>query len=430
MSRILLLSLNYAPEPTGFAPHSTALAEHLASQGHVVTVVTGFPFAPRWRRWPEYRGHISQTGTHNGVRLVRLTHFVPRRPGSAVQRAAMEGSFAAAALLAVLFRLFKRDRFDLVIYAGAQPAIAWLARLLASALDIPYVVKITDLATQAAVDVGIVRNRRLASILSRFEFSAYRRASAAIVLCEAFRQALTAQGYPATAVHLIPDSIDLDWIGRIGDAQGLRTQLGLPAGSAVALYSGSFGLKQGLADVIRAAALGAGEIDIRWVLVGEGEARPALEEQVREHDLADRVYLLPLQADDRVAETLAAADILILSQLRSVKDTVIPSKLLMYMAAGRAVLAAVNPGSQAAALVREAGGGLVVEPEDPVAIAKGVKAMLADRNRLNEMAQRNRMYAAEHFDRRVILREQQQLIERVASDRDRQRFVHASAGRQ
>ena len=29
MSRLLILSLNYAPEPTGFAPHTTALAEHL-----------------------------------------------------------------------------------------------------------------------------------------------------------------------------------------------------------------------------------------------------------------------------------------------------------------------------------------------------------------------------------------------------------------
>ena len=50
MARLFIISINYAPEPTGFAPHAAALAAHLAGRGHDVSVFTGFPFAPDWRR--------------------------------------------------------------------------------------------------------------------------------------------------------------------------------------------------------------------------------------------------------------------------------------------------------------------------------------------------------------------------------------------
>jgi glycosyltransferase involved in cell wall biosynthesis len=202
VAEILIFSLNYAPEATGFAPHTTALAEHLVKMGHQVTVVTGFPFAPRWARFARYRGELMRQETINAVHLVRVTHFIPRRPGSAVQRMLMEGSFAAAAGVRMLLsRLFGRRRYDLVVYVGAQPAIAWLTRIVATMIRVPYIVKITDLAAQAAVDVGIVGGG-LANVLNRIEFAAYRRARAAIVLCDAFKRALRSQGFADDAVHV------------------------------------------------------------------------------------------------------------------------------------------------------------------------------------------------------------------------------------
>jgi len=54
--RALIVSINYAPEQTGFGQHVAALAKSLAAGGHAVTVLTGFSrFSPQWRRWPEYR---------------------------------------------------------------------------------------------------------------------------------------------------------------------------------------------------------------------------------------------------------------------------------------------------------------------------------------------------------------------------------------
>ena len=46
---VLLFSSYYWPENSGNAPYVTGLAEHLASEGHPVRVVTGFAHYPEWR---------------------------------------------------------------------------------------------------------------------------------------------------------------------------------------------------------------------------------------------------------------------------------------------------------------------------------------------------------------------------------------------
>ena len=67
----------------------------------------------------------------------------------------------------------------------------------------------------------------------------------------------------------------------------------------------------------------------------------------------------------------AAADVLLLNQKTAVKDAVIPSKLLTYMAAGKPVFCAAHEESEAARLIREAQCGQIVEPENPHALAEG-----------------------------------------------------------
>lgn len=412
MSRLLIVTLNYAPEPTGFAPQTTALAEHLVSAGHDVTVVTGFPFAPRWTRSTNYRGAFARREEVNGVHVQRVSHFIPTKPGRAVERMLMEGSFALIGFALLVPYLFSGKRCDLVIYVGAQPALAWLARILAVAWRIPYIVKITDLAAQAAVDVGMIDPGLWGTVLQRVEFSAYRRARAAIVLCDSFEKALTANGFPVDSIHMIRDSVDLSAIRPFGDGNRFRRRFGISSGEFVVLYAGSLGLKQGLLDIVDAAELAStGSSPVRWVLVGEGEMRNALAERIASSKLGDRILLLTLQPESDLSDMFAAADLLLLSQLRSVKDTVIPSKLLMYMAAGRPIVAALNSASQAAAIVREARSGVVVPPEDPRALAAAVAELRDDPLCLDLMAVRGRAYAEQHFDRRVVLLAQQRVIE-------------------
>ncbi len=418
--RALIVGINYLPEQTGFAPHLAYLAEALAANGHVVTVLTGFPFAPLWKRWPEYRGRLFARDIVNGVEVIRSTHFIPRRPGAMVQRLLMEGSFVLMALASLAKS--KQAPWDVIVYCGAQPSLAMLVRGLAKWFTVPYVISIQDLAAQAATDVGIVKHPFITKALERFEYSAYLGAAQAFVLCQAFSDSLVAHGYPREAIHLLRSPIDVDQIRPVERMPRFRAANGLKPDDFVVLFSGSMGLKQGLDNVIAAARdLRASAPDVRWVMVGDGEMKPALERLIVEHQLQECVKLLPLQPFEEMAAMFAAADVLLLNQIGTVKATVIPSKLLTYMAAGRPALAAVHENSQGAVLLREADGGFVVEPDSPRTLAEGVKRLRGlDADSRRAMGRRNREFAEAHFDRNQIVGQQESVLLDVVFGKPRQ----------
>jgi colanic acid biosynthesis glycosyl transferase WcaI len=402
MARLFILSINYAPEPTGFAPHAAALAAHLVARGHEVSVFTGFPFAPHWRRRPEDRGRLFRTDKKDGATVYRLTHFIPRRPSSALQRILMEGTFSAAALPATMAAAIRGERPDALLYIGAQPAIAMLTRIIATLFRRPYFVNVNDLAARAALDVGIVAGP-LYRLLDTFEFAAYRAAAGASVLCRAFEEALVEHGYPDDRIRLIRSPIDIEQIRPAARDDRFRAAYGLPPDAFVVMHAGSMGKKQGLMNVVDAAAITAGS-RLRWVFVGDGEDKAALVESVRRRGLEETVRFVPFQRDEDMTAMFAAADVLLLNQLRAVKDTVIPSKLLTYMSAGRPAIAAVNASSQGAEILREADGGRIVTPEDPAALAEAARWFMAlPPEQLSAFGARNRAYAEVHFDQRKIL---------------------------
>lgn len=402
MSRLFIISINYAPEPTGFAPHAAALAAYLAGRGHDVSVFTGFPFAPTWTRRAEDRGQLFKIETKDGATVYRLTHFIPRRASSALQRILMEGSFSISALPAVLAAAMRGGRPDALLYMGAQPALAMFTRLVSALFGRPYFVNVNDLAARAALDVGIVAGP-LYRLLDTFEFTAYRGAAGASVLCRAFQDALVEHGYPGDRIRLIRSPIDIEQIRPVAEDGAFRRQYGLPADACVILHAGSMGKKQGLINLVNAAALQRGG-RLRWVLVGDGEDKAALVEAVRQRGLQEQVRFVPFQREDQLAAMFAAADVLLLNQLRTVKDTVIPSKLLTYMSAGRPVLAAVSASSQGAEILLEADGGRLVAPEDPEALAAAAEWFIGlSPEQLRGYGTRNRAYAETHFDQRKIL---------------------------
>jgi colanic acid biosynthesis glycosyl transferase WcaI len=402
VARLFIISINYAPEPTGFAPHAAALAAHLAARGHEVSVFSGFPFAPQWRRRAQDQGQLFRTERKDGATVYRLTHFIPRRPSSALQRILMEGTFSLSALPATIAAALRTGRPDALLYIGAQPAIAMLTRVIATLFGRPYFVNVNDLAARAALDVGIVAGP-LYRLLDTFEFAAYRGAAGASVLCRAFEDALVEHGYPGDRIRLIRSPIDIEQIRPVADDGAFRRQFDIPADACVVLHAGSMGRKQGLLNVVHAAGLTAGT-RVCWVFVGDGEDKASLVAATNAAGLGQSVRFLPFQDDDQIARMFAAADVLLLNQLRAVKDTVIPSKLLTYMSAGRPVLAAVNASSQGAEILREADGGRLIAPEDPAALADAAKwFMTLPPEQHRAFGARNRAYAEAHFDQRKIL---------------------------
>jgi glycosyltransferase involved in cell wall biosynthesis len=173
------------------------------------------------------------------------------------------------------------------------------------------------------------------------------------------------------------------------------------------------GAKQDLINVVAAAEILRDETRIKITLVGDGTERSKIDAAVRAAKLSN-IRLLPLQPTIDFPSVLAAADLLLINQAPMVIDSVLPSKLLAYMAAARPVLAAVHHDSTAADLVRRASCGLVAGAGQPDALAGSIRSMAAS-SRDNDidrsgMGNRGRKYVAQHFDRDSILNQWDELL--------------------
>ena len=77
MSRVLLVTTNYWPEPTGIAVYTTDLAESLTAAGNQVFVLTSLPHYPWWKIPTEHSDLGEGKSSHHGVLVIRAEHLVP-----------------------------------------------------------------------------------------------------------------------------------------------------------------------------------------------------------------------------------------------------------------------------------------------------------------------------------------------------------------
>jgi glycosyltransferase involved in cell wall biosynthesis len=101
----------------------------------------------------------------------------------------------------------------------------------------------------------------------------------------------------------------------------------------------------------------------------------------------------PLGAEE-FREALAAADVLLVNELRGVGEMAVPSKLTSYFSAGRPVLAATDVNGVTAQEVRDSGAGVVVEAGDPAALLDAAVRLADDVEAAPRMGAAGRHYAA------------------------------------
>ena len=402
--RVVVIGMNYAPESAGIAPQTAALCRHLAVRGDDVYMLTARPHYPAWRVFASHRGRWSIRETLDDVQVIRVPSYVPAQPGSLIRRLLYDGSFAVVAGVTALLA----PRADVYLYVGAQPAVAAATAVVARLKGRPWVAKVADLAVNAGAAVGMIRSPMLAGLFRTFEYAVYRRADAMIVLTEGFAKELARHGPSMKRLHVVRDSEDLDGLAPTTGRGETRRRHGLDPDRPLIAHIGSMGRKQGLQVAVQAAeGDGTGAY---WLLVGDGPERTSLERAAPD----GQVRFLPFLPRQDLADVLAASDLALLTQRRRVVESVIPSKLITYMAAGLPVVASVHADSEAARLIRKAECGLVVEPEAPDALREAAAALLADPGRRRRLADAGRSFARREFDRPTVVAHQAAILDSLA----------------
>lgn len=144
--------------------------------------------------------------------------------------------------------------------------------------------------------------------------------------------------------------------------------------------------------------------------------RQSLEDRARNMALPN-LRFLPLQPVEIFHDILAAADLCLLTQQKTVADIVFPSKLLTLLASAKPVIASVSTDSEVARVLNQSGAGVTVPAEDPNALADAVLALHRDRDRRRLMGERGRACALTHWNRERILPLMEARLQQVLSAR-------------
>lgn len=399
--RALILTQYFPPEMGAPQARLSELGERLIDLGWEVEALTALPNYPTGR---VFRGYPrkAMAETVGRIRAVRVP-LLPSQKGFA-RRLACYFSFAGSAAVHGPRLCARPD----VLFVESPPLfIGFAARRLARRWRCPYVLNVSDLWPQSAVEMGVVKPGLATRLAERLELSLYHKAAGVTGQSEEIVESVKARS-PGTAVEVITNGVDPDRFGP-GHADAEARELIGPEPGPVFLYAGLLGWAQGLDQILDVAAALPPEVPGRCVLVGDGPVRGLLQDRIDREGIG-RVRLLPAQPRERIPALLAAADVA-LATLGMRLPGAVPSKIYEAMASARPLLLIAE--GEAARRVERAGCGLTVRPGDLDGVREAWTRLAGDPELRARLGAAGRRAAETEYDRARIAERLDRFLRRV-----------------
>ncbi|RPI95338.1 MAG: colanic acid biosynthesis glycosyltransferase WcaI [Chloroflexi bacterium] len=410
MSRILIVGLNFHPEPIGIGKYTAELSAYLAEQGHDVHVITTHPYYPHWRVAPGYPAWKYKKETWRQVEVRRCPLWVPRRP-TGFTRLIHLATFALSSLPALVAQF--RWKPDLVLCIAPALMNAPFALAFARLSGAKAWLHIQDFELDAALKLGLLPGRKwLAGLVKRLERLLLMGFDKVSSISERMLKHLVEKGMPQGKILLFPNWVDTGQIYPLLEGPNpLRATLGLAPEQLAVLYAGTMGKKQGLEHLLTTASRLREQCQLQFILCGDGAVRAELENTARG---LSNVIFLQVQPVERLNELLNLADIHILSQKADAADLVMPSKLGGMLASGKAVIATAHPNTEVGQVMSQVGE--MVPPEDPATLAEAIVGLANDPLKRSRLGRLGREYACRHLEKETVLANFNGALEALISD--------------
>jgi colanic acid biosynthesis glycosyl transferase WcaI len=391
--RLLVFNQYYHPGVEATAHLLTELCESLADDFDV-TVVTG-----------RLRGRESDPDyeRRNGVEIVRL-HSTSYDRASLVRRASNYFTYLGRALR----RGLAARRPNVVLCMTDPPLVGDVAYVVARRFRVPLVVVNQDVFPEIAVNLNRLRNPVLISVLRALIGLYLRRADRLVAIGPVMKRRLVEKGARADRIEVIQNWVDTDAVTPQPRDNAWSREHDL-TDRFVVMHSGNVGHAQNL-DLLVTATTQLEDLERLAVLVVGTGARHAHTVGLAQQLGADRVEFFPYQPRERISESLSSADVHYVGLTPGLAGFVVPSRVYGILAAGRPILAAVDRDSETAALVEEAGCGVVVPPARPDLVAAAIRSLAAGEHDLAEMGRRARAYVEANGSRAQAVERYRRLL--------------------
>ncbi|HMG93224.1 MAG TPA: WcaI family glycosyltransferase [Chryseolinea sp.] len=396
--RILLISYNYHPEPTGIGKYNGEMIEWFVEQGYDCTVLTSYPYYPHWKvQEPYYKKRFwysteekTNVKSNGKLKIIRCPLYVPAQP-SGLKRILLDLSFQISALFPLLGLIFRR-KFEFIISIAPSFQQGLLGVIYKKLKGGKLVYHIQDMQIEAARDLNMIKSKALIKLLFKIEKYIFDQSGVVSSISDGMVEKI--QQKAKKEVFLFPNWTDTRLFYPIANRAEIKKQFGYKPSDKIVLYSGSIGEKQGLDAILHAANDLRGFSDLKFIICGSGPYKKELQKIAEGFNL-NNVDFLPTQPFEKFNQFLNLADLHLIIQKASASDLVMPSKLTTILAVGGIPLITANEGSGLYALVKEHKVGLIVEAENQAALNEGIlKGINEDLTHLNTSA---RAYAEDYL---------------------------------
>ena len=386
-----MLCPHFAPDlaPTGVV--MTRIVTELAARGHELHVVTALPWYRNHAIEPGWGGRLWRTEKTEWGSIIRVHPFPGKSKSNLLRRALGFIAFSYAVGIRSVHADGLPFKVDGVLAMSPPLTLGltgWFTKIIRRA---PLVFNIQDVFPDAAIQTGAISNKKIIAAAKWLERMSYQRSDAVVLLSQDLRTNIANKIDKKfhQRLHVIPNFVDTSAITPQDRMTTYRRELGI-GDQLVVMYAGNVGFSQSLNLVVDAAARFP---DIAFVINGDGAARKKLEEDCAQ--LAN-VYFGDYQPIERLSEVLATGDIHLVPLRAGLASVSVPSKSYSILAAGRPMLAAIDPGTEIPNMLEQSGAGVAVEPDNSAAFIEALSQLVSKRNQLHEMGASGRTWVETH----------------------------------
>jgi glycosyltransferase involved in cell wall biosynthesis len=389
--RVFFINRYFDPDQSATSRMTSSLAFALASAGWTVHVITGRQL------YNNPKANLPALATTQGVVIHRVLGFRFGRT-QLLGRLFDYLSFYTSASWH-LWRLAARG--DVVIAGTDPPLFSVCAASVSRLTGMRLINWLQDLFPEVARALQIKGcGRWLGRGLSAIRDMSLRCADANVVPGAGMASYLSRRGISEERIWIRHNWSDGAKVRPVApDENRLRREWHL-LGKFVVGYSGNMGRAHDFTTILAAAAALKHCPEIVFLLVGDGQHRPWIEEQVQTQALPN-VVLKPFQPESRLAESLSVPDVHLISLRPELEGFVVPSKFYGAAAAGRGVLFIGDPAGETGGLVKAGSCGATIAEGDQKALCDWILRLRESPGTCAEWGRNARALFDAQFDQRA-----------------------------
>jgi len=408
--RILFLTHYYPPEMGGASSRMSGLAKWLANYGHEVSVITGYPNYPTGKIYPEYRDTKRNEEVIDGVKIFRVK-VLPASHGSIIIRLL---NYFTLLITSIWIGIKKRNKFDILIASSPPLTIGIVGRILSGFYKIPWIFDIRDIWPDVAVEAGIIKEKSLINWISaKIARYLYNKSDHVTPVTNNKISKIKNYGVNPDKISIIENGIDSDLIEN-AIARNWRTKYSLE-NNFVLTYAGLIGKAQGVGIIIEAAKLLKDEIDIHFLIVGEGVDKKELIAQTKKSNLKN-ITFIDNQPKEFIPSLLKTSDIAIIPLINNNLKDAVPSKLLEAWSCKLPVI--LIAGGESSEMVTNIDGGIVLKSNNPEILKDAILNLKLDQSKLIQFGENGFKYTMNNLDRKNLARKIEKVIYSLVENND------------